>query len=108
MRWRQQCTGPATATAAAAFLALSISTEQSAKSSAPLGVPPYICMTLRVATVTLYTVYAALCTIVLSCGVGACGISAARRSGGSAGGLQAYFGGVMGLSQFVYVNKQSF
>ena len=67
MRWRQQCTGPATATAAAAFLALSVSTEQSLRNlQHRWGCRPiYICMTLRVATVTLYTVYAALCTIVL-------------------------------------------
>ena len=68
-------------------------------------------MTLCVATVTLYTVYAALCTIVLCPVVKRAVVSAflARRSGGSAGGLQAYFGGVyLGLSQFVYVNKQSF
>jgi len=83
MRRRQQCTGPSTATAAAAFSALSISAEQSLRNlqhrrgCRPIYVYDFV-QTLCCA-LPLCTVYAALCTLhhcSVSCGVVgvACGV----------------------------------
>ena len=111
MRWRQQCIGPATATAAAAFLALSISTEQSLRNlQHRWGCRPiYMYDFARCHCDTVHCVCRTLHHCPVSCGVGACGrISFPGQEEWRAGGLQAYFGGVLGLSQFVYINKHFF